>query len=42
MVPENEYGQAKRLKWIESNTQKQDTIIELGCGTGYMITLPMA
>lgn len=42
MVPENVYGQAKRLKWVESNTQKQDTIIELGCGTGYMITLPMA
>jgi len=42
MVPENVYGQAKRLKWIESNTQKQDTIIELGCGKGYMITLPMA
>ena len=42
MVPENVYGHAKRLKWIESNTQKQDTIIELGCGTGYMITLPMA
>ncbi len=42
MINENVYGHAKRLKWIESHTLKQDSIIELGCGTGYMITLPLA
>lgn len=42
MIKENVYGHAKRLRWIESHTYKQDTLIELGCGTGYMITLPMA
>jgi len=42
VINENVYGHAKRLKWIESHTLKQDSIIELGCGTGYMITLPLA
>ena len=42
MINENVYGHAKRLRWIESHTHKQDNLIELGCGTGYMITLPLA
>jgi SAM-dependent methyltransferase len=42
MVPENVYGHAKRLKWIESHISKHSQIVELGCGTGYMITLPLA
>ncbi|TLD41827.1 MAG: hypothetical protein JETT_1917 [Candidatus Jettenia ecosi] len=39
---ENIYGHTKRLLWILSNIKKNDTIIELGCGTGCMITLPLA
>ena len=39
---ENIYGHSKRLKWIISHIDRADTIIELGCGTGYMITLPLA
>ena len=39
---ENIYGHSKRLEWIVSHIDKEDTIIELGCGTGYMITLPLA
>ena len=39
---ENIYGHSKRLEWIVSHIDKADTIIELGCGTGYMITLPLA
>jgi len=42
MVPENVYGHAKRLKWIESHISKHSQIVELGCGTGYMITMPLA
>lgn len=42
MIKENVYGHAKRLRWVESHAHKQDTLIELGCGTGYMITLPLA
>ena len=42
MINENVYGHAKRLKWIKSHILKQDSVIELGCGTGYMITLPLA
>jgi SAM-dependent methyltransferase len=42
MVLENVYGHAKRLKWIESYILEHSQIVELGCGTGYMITLPLA
>ena len=41
-IHENIYGHAKRLNWIISNISQSDTIVELGCGTGYMITLPLA
>jgi len=42
MVNENIYGHLKRLHWIVSNINKEDTIVEFGCGTGYMISLPLA
>jgi SAM-dependent methyltransferase len=38
---ENIYGHLKRLRWIISHLSKEDTIVELGCGTGTMITLPL-
>ena len=37
---ENIYGSRKRLAWIKSIINKSQSIIELGCGTGYMITMP--
>lgn len=39
---ENIYGHTKRLRWILDHIKRGDTILELGCGTGYMITLPLA
>jgi SAM-dependent methyltransferase len=42
MIRENIYGHLKRLKWIISHLNKEDTIVELGCGTGRMITLPLS
>jgi len=42
MVNENIYGHLKRLHWIVSNINKEATIVEFGCGTGYMISLPLA
>jgi 2-polyprenyl-3-methyl-5-hydroxy-6-metoxy-1,4-benzoquinol methylase len=41
-ISENIYGHLKRLRWIISHLRKDDAIVELGCGTGYMITLPLA
>jgi SAM-dependent methyltransferase len=41
-MPENIYGHAKRLAWIASNLNKESRIVELGCGTGSMITIPLA
>ncbi len=40
-LKENIYGHLKRLEWIISHLRKEDTIVELGCGTGTMITLPL-
>ena len=41
-MQENIYGSAKRLRWINSYLNFSDAIVEIGCGTGYMITLPLA
>jgi len=41
LLNENIYGHSKRLQWIVSHLNKGDTIVELGCGTGTMITLPL-
>lgn len=38
---ENIYGHAKRLGWIISHLDLKDTVVELGCGTGFMISLPL-
>jgi len=42
MIPENAYGHARRLAWIRSQLQPGDAVTELGCGTGSMITIPLA
>jgi len=38
---ENAYGSVKRLRWIERHLRPQDRILEVGCGTGSMITMPL-
>lgn len=38
---ENIYGHVKRLQWIKSLIKHDDLILEFGCGTGYMITIPL-
>jgi SAM-dependent methyltransferase len=38
---ENVYGHVKRLHWIRDRLRPGDRAIELGCGTGYMLTLPL-
>lgn len=42
MIKENIYGHVKRLNWIIAHINKKDALIEFGCGTGYMIALPLA
>jgi 2-polyprenyl-3-methyl-5-hydroxy-6-metoxy-1,4-benzoquinol methylase len=41
LVPENVYGSSKRLAWLTSHLSPKDSILELGCGTGFMICLPL-
>lgn len=41
-IKENIYGHLKRFNWITSHINKKDTIVEVGCGTGCMIALPLA
>jgi len=38
---ENIYGHINRIKWIKQFINKNDKIMEFGCGTGYMITYPL-
>ena len=42
LAKENIYGHMKRLHWIISRINKRDIIVEVGCGTGYMISLQLA
>lgn len=38
---ENIYGHLNRVRWFERNLRREDAILELGCGTGNRITLPL-
>lgn len=40
-LSENTYGHVKRLEWIASHLDPGDRVLEIGCGTGFMITLPL-
>lgn len=41
MPAENVYGHRKRLDWVIAHTAQGDRILEFGCGTGYMLTIPL-
>ena len=41
VLKENAYGHARRLHWILERVRPDETLIELGCGTGVMISLPL-
>jgi 2-polyprenyl-3-methyl-5-hydroxy-6-metoxy-1,4-benzoquinol methylase len=38
---ENIYGHINRVNWFKNYIKKTDRILEVGCGTGYMITYPL-
>lgn len=40
-VLENSYGHLKRLNWISKRISKNQTVCEIGCGTGAMLVLPL-
>jgi SAM-dependent methyltransferase len=41
-MKENIYGHLKRLNWLISQLNEGDKLVEFGCGTGSMITMPLA
>src|SRR5713101_7776890 len=41
LVRENVYGSRKRLQWVLSHVGRADEILEVGCGTGYMLCRPL-
>jgi SAM-dependent methyltransferase len=42
LVRETVYGSRKRLEWILRHVARDDQILEVGCGTGYMLCRPLA
>lgn len=42
LVAETVYGSRKRLEWILAHVSRSDEVLEVGCGTGYMICRPLA
>lgn len=41
MPVENIYGHVQRLDWVQRHVPPPASILEVGCGTGYMITYPL-
>jgi SAM-dependent methyltransferase len=39
--PQTIYGSRSRYNWIKKHINKKDVVIDLGCGTGLMITIPL-
>ncbi len=42
LVRETVYGSRKRLEWVLRHVARDDSIVEVGCGTGYMLCRPLA
>ena len=42
MLRETVYGSRKRLAWVLRHVTRDDAILEVGCGTGYMLCRPLA
>jgi SAM-dependent methyltransferase len=42
LVRETVYGSRKRLDWVLRHVTKDDDLLEIGCGTGYMLCRPLA
>lgn len=42
LLRETVYGSRKRLAWVLRHVRRDDTILEIGCGTGYMLCRPLA
>jgi len=42
LVRETVYGSRKRLEWVLRHVTREDAILEVGCGTGYMLCRPLA
>ncbi len=42
LVRETVYGSRKRLAWVLRHVTRADAILEIGCGTGYMLCRPLA
>jgi SAM-dependent methyltransferase len=42
LVRETVYGSRKRLTWVLRHATRSDELLEVGCGTGYMLCRPLA
>ena len=42
LPPENIYGHRGRLEWIAARLPRDGSAVEIGCGTGLMVTAPLA
>ncbi len=40
-LPENVYGSKKRLEWLARNLGRADRVLDFGCGTGALVTIPL-
>ena len=38
---ENVYGHLQRLQWLRAYLKPEDRVVEFGCGTGRLITVPL-
>jgi SAM-dependent methyltransferase len=42
LIRETVYGSRKRLAWVLGHATTNDELLEVGCGTGYMLCRPLA